>query len=755
MDKLTAIKIKYDDGTYSDEIPVSVLAENVEWDSTHTLVDVLGSIDVDVTGTIQDQISQLFNEKVSNSDMQTYISSSMPAYITSWLNTNVNPVGSAVVVDSSLSISGAAADAKKTGDEITQIKSDLNTYTEHNVLPSIEFSAHLAWQSAVGDEVYTTTNTNRCANPTLVLLTKGVYLLQVASGYRMSYRQVDDSNVCTYDSGWITNDTLIVADGVSKYAFSGGKNDDAYTIPAEIHENVSLLKSTAVQDKLDEQIETKLDSRDSLCIVQLAGGTWVELNTSLRTLTFPADFSIIENSASITRYNFQTENVVSFPTSTNSYKVVFNKSTLTFSAFSYSSVLPSTAIIVAVCHLASDGAMSINCRYKINGKRYSINTENKHVLCAIVPPQEQPYIQFDSYSTGVYMTIPNDCSVFSPNNDQIRYVTTTEHVVNLKNSTTTLQKVYFNPANGTFSAVHYSNAIPDGCLLIAAVRTVPVAVSISAPYSIDGNLYGILTADKTAQISSLANVKAVNHRGFNSTAPENTLPAFRLSRKNGFKYVETDVRFTSDGVPVLLHDETINRTGRNADGTTIANDIRISDITYAQAQEYDFGIWKANTYAGTKIPTLSEFMSVCRDIGLTPRVELNVLTVANAQTMFDIINSYGMAKKVEYNCNNMSVAQKFLELVPSATIVYGMSSYDANTVDAVGALKTNINTIIINMYYSYVTAELIQKCKDYGIELEVWTVNNVSTILNLDPYISGVTSDSINASLELYNRSIS
>ena len=95
MYKLTAIKIKYDDGTYSGEIPVSVLAENVEWDNTHTLVDVLGSIDVDVTGTIQDQISQLFNDKVSASAMQDYVTNSMPTYITNWLNTNVNPVGSA------------------------------------------------------------------------------------------------------------------------------------------------------------------------------------------------------------------------------------------------------------------------------------------------------------------------------------------------------------------------------------------------------------------------------------------------------------------------------------------------------------------------------------------------------------------------------------------------------------------------------------------------------------------------------------
>ena len=124
MDKLTAIKIKYKDGTYSDEIPVSVLSKNVEWDSTHTLVDVLGSIDVDVTGTIQDQISQLFNEKVSTSAMQDYVTNSIPVYITNWLSTNVNPVGSAVVVDSSLTISGAAADAKVVGD-LRNVTSDL------------------------------------------------------------------------------------------------------------------------------------------------------------------------------------------------------------------------------------------------------------------------------------------------------------------------------------------------------------------------------------------------------------------------------------------------------------------------------------------------------------------------------------------------------------------------------------------------------------------------------------------------------
>ncbi|MBQ0070817.1 MAG: hypothetical protein KBS81_03020, partial [Spirochaetales bacterium] len=52
---------------------------------------------------------------------------------------------------------------------------------------------------------------------------------------------------------------------------------------------------------------------------------------------------------------------------------------------------------------------------------------------------------------------------------------------------------------------------------------------------------------------------SINHRGYNTVAPENTLSAFRLSKEKGFTQVETDVAFTLDGVPVLLHDSTIDR----------------------------------------------------------------------------------------------------------------------------------------------------------------------------------------------------
>lgn len=152
MDKLTAIKIKYDDGTYSDQIPISVLAENVEWNNTYSLVDILGSIAFDTKGSVQDQLTQLFNQKLDSTDLSNYVNSTLKSEVTGWLNQNVNPVGSAVVVDSSLTISGAAADAKVAGDELTALKADLSEVTE--ATRNLNTSNMGRWGNAADGKIY-------------------------------------------------------------------------------------------------------------------------------------------------------------------------------------------------------------------------------------------------------------------------------------------------------------------------------------------------------------------------------------------------------------------------------------------------------------------------------------------------------------------------------------------------------------------------------------------------------------------------
>ncbi|MGH8432454.1 MAG: glycerophosphodiester phosphodiesterase family protein, partial [Solimonas sp.] len=54
--------------------------------------------------------------------------------------------------------------------------------------------------------------------------------------------------------------------------------------------------------------------------------------------------------------------------------------------------------------------------------------------------------------------------------------------------------------------------------------------------------------------------KVIGHRGAAAYAPENTLVSFREARKRGAAWVETDVKLTADGVPILMHDESFRRT---------------------------------------------------------------------------------------------------------------------------------------------------------------------------------------------------
>lgn len=105
-DKLTALRIKQQDGTYSAQIPVGVLAENVTYNNDYDLKTVLGNVNM-TKGNLQSQIDTKVGPE--------YVEGQISEDVSNWLDDNVTPVGSAVVVNASLSITGAAADAAVTG----------------------------------------------------------------------------------------------------------------------------------------------------------------------------------------------------------------------------------------------------------------------------------------------------------------------------------------------------------------------------------------------------------------------------------------------------------------------------------------------------------------------------------------------------------------------------------------------------------------------------------------------------------------
>lgn len=99
-----------------------------------------------------------------------------------------------------------------------------------------------------------------------------------------------------------------------------------------------------------------------------------------------------------------------------------------------------------------------------------------------------------------------------------------------------------------------------------------------------------------------AEVLSIAHRGYALLAPENTVAAFRAALDHA-DLVESDVRVTSDGQLVIMHDETVDRT---TDGAYAG---AVSALTLAQVKALDAGAWFSPAFAGERVPTFDEMLT--------------------------------------------------------------------------------------------------------------------------------------------------
>jgi glycerophosphoryl diester phosphodiesterase len=118
--------------------------------------------------------------------------------------------------------------------------------------------------------------------------------------------------------------------------------------------------------------------------------------------------------------------------------------------------------------------------------------------------------------------------------------------------------------------------------------------------------------------------RIIAHRCGGALAPENSLAGLRIAARLGCRGVEFDVMLSADGVPLLIHDETLERTttGRG----------RVCELTAAQIRAFDAGAPHHPAFAVSPAPTLAEAMAVCDELGLWTNIELKPAAGREAQT---------------------------------------------------------------------------------------------------------------------------
>lgn len=223
------------------------------------------------------------------------------------------------------------------------------------------------------------------------------------------------------------------------------------------------------------------------------------------------------------------------------------------------------------------------------------------------------------------------------------------------------------------------------------------------------------------------------HRGISNRFPENTIPAFEEAAKAGcYQGLETDVQMTKDGVLVIMHDSTIDRT---TNGTG-----KVSDYTWEELSRLEinggFG-WNA-AYAGKlHIPLFTDFLHICREAGLIPYVELKCLTDDGIIKTIQTLRSEGF-KDDEYVLT--SFKKHYLTVAGQYSTAKREYMKDYFSHDVLLSLAGT--GIVIRPNSVKIDQKLVDDCRALGFEMEAYglPVGNAELLEQLKKWgIGGVT----------------
>ena len=206
----------------------------------------------------------------------------------------------------------------------------------------------------------------------------------------------------------------------------------------------------------------------------------------------------------------------------------------------------------------------------------------------------------------------------------------------------------------------------------------------------------------------------VAHRGHSTAAPENTLAAVEQGIRSGADYVEVDARTTSDGVPVLMHDRTVDRT---TDGT---GDVALLSMGYLSG--LDAGSWYGPAFVGEPVPTLAQALDAVRGSGATLLLEVKgPETAAQVAAMLALVRERDMVGQVLLQSFDTDVLAHARAADPDIALGLLRGWLDADPV----AVARQHDVVAYNPSAGALTArpEVVGALDEAGVAVMPYTVN--------------------------------
>ena len=228
-------------------------------------------------------------------------------------------------------------------------------------------------------------------------------------------------------------------------------------------------------------------------------------------------------------------------------------------------------------------------------------------------------------------------------------------------------------------------------------------------------------------VSSDKQPLTIAHRGASGAAPENTLAAFAKALDQGADMLELDIHLSRDGIPVVIHDATLERT-TNGHG-------RVAEYDLAALKQLDAGSWFASEYAGERIPTLDEVLTLVngrapviiefkwdKEEGYYPQMAAKVAAIIRAH------RASGWCWVQSYEQRYLDEMYRLLPEVPLVKCFIGVwpgpLGFYYDTGFHWGSYRPANYLQGINLYYRTLTRSQVANWQQAGLQVWSYTVND-------------------------------
>ena len=203
----------------------------------------------------------------------------------------------------------------------------------------------------------------------------------------------------------------------------------------------------------------------------------------------------------------------------------------------------------------------------------------------------------------------------------------------------------------------------------------------------------------------------IGHRGASAVSPENTMAAFREAIAAGSDGIEFDVRLTRDGVPIIIHDNTLRRT------TGLPH--RVADLTWSEIENLDVGV-----------PSLEQLFELFETNNLILFLEMKVDSAAEhrplAQACCNLIDKYSFKQRVLVECFDLKALRvvKDIDAKIQTAALFQSKLTNQRIIDQAKAIEASA----LALHYRLVHEALIEKATAADLILAVWTVDDPAWI---------------------------